>query len=309
MDAADFLLLVGEGKLDEVRAAIAAEPALVNARGPHPFWGGRPQALHVAIETKRIELVELLLDAGADPNGSNDEYDLWSPWMLAIDRKSEPVQQMLRERGATQGLLESLMLGDDACLETLTELPAIAPNAGSLLAFARTPAALEKLLALGASTETADRWGSTPIDSFSRSGARGEPLMRMLIERGVPARPEYYARLGDQERLAAHTPEQLQDPAVMMGAVDFKRYELVRWLLSKGVSPNARTTAQSRHTALHSAAWNGDLEMARILVEGGADTLARDEQYGGTPEDWAETSVTVTNNPKAQAVAEYLGSL
>jgi len=35
-----FLRDVGAGRIDAVRAAIAASPALANAVGPHPFWGG-----------------------------------------------------------------------------------------------------------------------------------------------------------------------------------------------------------------------------------------------------------------------------
>ena len=50
---AAFLRAVGDGETEEVRTALAGAPALVNAIGPHPYWGGRPQALHVAIETKR----------------------------------------------------------------------------------------------------------------------------------------------------------------------------------------------------------------------------------------------------------------
>ena len=82
-----FLRLVGTGRIEDVRRILAGEPAMVNAVGPHPFWGGRAQPLHVAIETKRRELFDLLLEAGADVNGSNDQYDHWSPLMLAINRK------------------------------------------------------------------------------------------------------------------------------------------------------------------------------------------------------------------------------
>jgi hypothetical protein len=51
-----FFELVGSGRVDEVRAVLAAAPQMVNAVGPHPFWGGRPQALHVAIESDRQEV-------------------------------------------------------------------------------------------------------------------------------------------------------------------------------------------------------------------------------------------------------------
>jgi len=55
-----FLQSVGAGRLDAVRAMLDAEPHLVNAVGPHPFWGGRPQALHVAIESGRRDVFDLL---------------------------------------------------------------------------------------------------------------------------------------------------------------------------------------------------------------------------------------------------------
>ena len=78
---------------------------------------------------------------------------------------------------------------------------------------------------------------------------------------------------------------------------------------ARGANVNARADGQSRHTALHSAAWNGDLPMAQLLVDAGADLAARDEQYDGTPLGWAETSIEVTNNPKCAEVAAYLRAL
>jgi len=172
----DFLELVGTGRIDEVRRTLRNDPQLVNAVGLHPFWSGRPQALHVAVEARRRDMFDLLLDAGADVNGVNDQYDLWSPWMLA--RAS-------------------------AC---------------SKRSSSRT-------------TQPWTRWRRTPQ----------------------------------------------------------------RWLLSLGANVNARSNARTRHTALHSAAWNGDLDMARLLAAAGADNAARDDQFDGTPEDWAAKSVSVTN--------------
>jgi hypothetical protein len=62
---AELLRLVGRGEADKVAGLLRATPALVNAIGPHPFWGGRPQPLHVAIDAGRDEMVRLLLRAGA----------------------------------------------------------------------------------------------------------------------------------------------------------------------------------------------------------------------------------------------------
>jgi ankyrin repeat protein len=310
-----FLKLVGTGRLGDVLTLITAAPPLVNALGPHPFWGGRPQALHVAIEGKRRDMFDLLLEHGADVNGTNDRYDHWSPMMLAIDRKQPDMVDELRRRGARVGLLEALMLADDEAVGELLRsgtLPDITPNAGSILAFARTPYAIDRLLALGAPTDLKDRWGSTPIDAISRLGPTARLLVQHMVVRGIAAAPKEYARVGDFEmlsRLVDADPAIVQLDSVMMAAVDFKHHTLVEWLLSRGANVNARSDAASRHTALHSAAWNGDRTMAEILVNHGADINARDSQYDGTPLGWAETSIEVSNNPRCAEVASYLKTL
>ena len=83
----------------------------------------------------------------------------------------------------------------------------------------------------------------------------------------------------------------------------------MQWLLEQGANVNSRSNAQSRHTALHSAAWNGDMPMVKMLVQAGADIAAHDEQYDGDPAGWAETALEVENNPAAAEVASYLRSL
>ena len=311
-----FLRHVGTGRIDDVRAMLATDPTLVNAVGPHPFWGGRPQALHVAVETTRRDMFDLLLEHGADVSGTNDSYDLWSPLMLAMNHQGEMRDELLR-RGARVGLLEALMMGDDARVEELLAHhsaerdggPDIKPNDGSILAFARTPFAIDRLIALGAPTDVKDRWGSTPIDAMSRLGPRGRALVQHMIARGIAAAPKDYARLGDVEtlaRLCEADPKVAALDSVMMAAVDFSHHALVSWLLERGANVNARADSGSRHTALHSAAWNGDLRMVTLLVEAGADRAVRDEEHDGTPLGWAEKSIEVTNNPACAEVAAYL---
>jgi ankyrin repeat protein len=309
---AAFLRAVGDGETGKVRAALAAAPALANAIGPHPYWGGRPQPLHVAIETKRRDMFDLLLDAGADPDGRNDEYDLWSPLMLTVSRDRADMREALIARGARIGLVEALLLKDDRLVDALLAdgLPELGPNRGSILAFARTPYAIDRLLELGAPAEQADRWGATPIEAMSRAGPDGCELVRHMMLRGAAPQPQLFARLGDREALAMLAeadPAIARSHAVMMGAVDFGHHELARWLLSKGANPNARADdADTRHSALHSAAWNGDLEMVKLLAEAGADLAMRDAKHDAPPWGWAATAVTVTNNPKCRDVADWL---
>jgi ankyrin repeat protein len=309
-----FLRLVGTGRLEEVRRAVAASPELVKAVGPHPFWGGRAQALHVAIESGRREMFDALIDAGADVDGTNEQYDRWSPLMVAIHRDRRDMRDALLRRGARVGLVEALLLRDDKRVETILRegvsgLPAHAPNDGSLLAFARTRKAIDRLLDLGVPLDRRDRWGDTPIDALSRLGARGRLLVRHLVARGAAAPPEVHGRLGDRRALAAvdkADPGAVRSDAVLLAAVEFGHHELVKWLIARGANVHARGTAPARPTALHIAAWNGDLKIVELLIEAGASPTVRDEQHHGTAREWAEVALKVQSNPACQAVVEYL---
>jgi ankyrin repeat protein len=316
-DAADFLRAVGAGQIDKVRAMLAAAPQLVNAVGLHPYWGGRPQPLQVSIETKRRDMFDLLLAAGADVNGSNEQYEHWSPLMLTFHWEQPDMRRALLERGARIGLIEAMLMEDDARVDQMlrpgkSALPAIEPNGGSILAFARTPFAIDRLLELGVAHDRKDRWDTTPIQAMSRLGPRGQPLVRHMVERGLAIEPQEYARMGDKDTLAAMIaaePAIARSDAVVMGAVDFGHHKLVEWLLTKGANANARSGVGSGGTALHSAAWNGDLRMVKLLVDAGADITARDPEHDNTPAGWAKVSIEVSNNPKCKDVADYLAGL
>ena len=313
-EASAFLRAVGDGDIETVRMKLAAKPELVNAAGRHPYWGGRPQPLHVAVEMGRQDIFDLLLDAGADVDGCNEAYDRWSPLMLTVSGGRGEMRASLIARGATVGLVEALMMKDDRRVGDLLGdgIKPDAPNGGSLLAFARTPFAIDRLLELGAGADEKDRWGVTPVDAMSRLGAEGRELVRHLMIRGAAPAPEQFARLGDEQSLAILAESDgtiLARDAVLLAAVEGRHHALVRWLLGRGADPNARSDDVSRRTALHAAAWGGDLEMVQILVTAGADPGARDAEHHETPLGWARTSIRVSRNPDCAEVAQYLSSL
>jgi hypothetical protein len=303
-----FFRGVGTGQIDAVRDALDKMPALANAVGPHPFWGGRPQALHVSIESDRREAFDLLLERGASIDGANAGYMGWSPLLLSVHWKRANMTRDLLARGARVGLAEALVLADDARVDAILEqgLPEKVPNDGTWLHFARTTHAIDRLLALGARVDRNDFWGASPVEALSRSGPAGAPLVAHLVTHGAKAGAAELARIDDQEGLSALPVEELRDPKVLKAAVDFGHRDLVRWLLARGADVNGRAPDQSRQTPLHSAAWNGDLAMAMLLVEAGADVHARDVQYDTTPLGWAETAREITNNPACDDVAAYL---
>ena len=118
--------------------------------------------------------------------------------------------------------------------------------------------------------------------------------------------------MGDRDTLAAliaSHPAIAKLDAVMMGAVDFGHHDLVTWLLAHGANANAHSDWGSQGSALHSAAWNGDLRMVKLLVEARADITARDPEHNNTPAGWAKVAIDVTNNPDCKEVADFLAGL
>jgi len=312
-EVAAFLRHVGGGRIAAIEAALAKSPAIVNAVGPHPYWGGRPQALHVSIETTRRDVFDLLLAAGADVNGDNRLYEHWSPLMITYDKERPDMRDALLARGARIGVVEALMAGDDDAVRRMLKRGKAAlppgPNGGSILAFARTPYAIDRLLELGAPIDSKDRWETTPMEAFSRLGPRGQQLVEHLRGRGVAAPPEAYARVGDKEAIAkllAADPHVIANDDILLAAVEFGHLELVQWLLDRGANPNARSRIGSEGTALHSAAFEGNLEMVKLLVAASADIHAIDREHQGTPEGWARAAIEITNNPQCAVVADYL---
>jgi ankyrin repeat protein len=315
--AAQFLRDVRAGNVAAAKATLAAFPAIVNVKARHPHWGGTPQPLHMAIEGRQRELFDLLLEAGADPRGDNSGYARWSPLMLAASNADAYMRDELIRRGARVGIVEALMLADDARVEKLLErgrkaLPRNPPGDASLLAFARTTRAIDMLLERGAPIDKPDAWKITPVETFTQLGERGRELVRHLQRRGATVRARDFARLGDRESvaaLAAADPRIVSDDEVLMGAVDAGDAELVRWLLDRGANPNARTSFGSRAMALHGAAWNGNLRIAKLLIAAGADIHGRDVEHQNTPSGYARVSRRISGNPDCDVVAEYLENL
>ena len=314
-DVAAFLRAVGGGALSVVRSSLQATPQLVNAVGPHPYWGGRPQALHVSIETARRDMFDLLLASGADVDGSNESYEHSSPLTLTFLWNQPQMQQALLARGAKVGLVEALLLSDDARVASMLrrgrpDLANLRPNGGSILAMARTPFAIDLLLELGAPRDIPDRWGTPPLEAMSRLGPAGQPLFQHLLAKGLQATPREYARMGDGESLAMlfeRHPDWVQAHEVLAEAAGFGHYALVDWLLAHGAHVNS--SEDGAWTALHSAAWEGNLRLVKLLVAAGADSSATESRHNSTPAGVARAAVGVTNNPACAEVADYLDGI
>lgn len=73
-------------------------------------------------------------------------------------------------------------------------------------------------------------------------------------------------------------------PEVVAQLASAHKWDTVRHLVDRGFDVNTSEGI----TALHYAAGAGELEMADLLVEFGADLRARDTTFGKTPVEWAD---------------------
>src|SRR3569833_903041 len=94
-------------------------PELAWVSGPYPIWGGEPTALHLAVENGRIDVAQMLLKLGADPNHPSDMYDGWTPLLIAAGRQSRPLVELLLSHGAHVDAWEAAALGDAPRLDAI----------------------------------------------------------------------------------------------------------------------------------------------------------------------------------------------
>jgi ankyrin repeat protein len=71
--------------------------------------------------------------------------------------------------------------------------------------------------------------------------------------------------------------------------VSQKNAVAVRWLIAHGVDVNAkRRLWDCNQTALHMTAENGAIEIARMLLDAGADPNIHDDKHDATVLAWAQ---------------------
>jgi ankyrin repeat protein len=99
--------------------------------------------------------------------------------------------------------------------------------------------------------------------------------------------------LGDRDlfnRLLASSPEMPKslspgERRKLVDAAQDQNIDAVRLMLEAGWPVDAR--GQHGGTALHWAAWHGNVEMARLILHFHPALEAEDSDYGGTPLGWA----------------------
>ena len=273
----DAVAALVAGDLRRLDDLLGRHPELVRARTnlepPYHYFTGATLLHHVAWNPSRrepvppniVDVARLLIDRGADVDAMTLGRSAGTTTGLLVTSKqasdanvSGPLIQLLLDRGATLDLTTS---------------DTVIPEWGSLnvldvaLSNYATRAA-EKLIHLGAKPDlcVAAALGRMDLlrDSFDADGhLRSRPWRkgREMAER-------------DAIGLA------------MLFAYVNERAEAVSFLLEK--DGNWNMTGVNNGTALHRAAWAGDLSMVQRLVALGADVANRDNPFMSTPLSWAQ---------------------
>ncbi len=264
-------------------------------------------ALHFAAANADFDMVKLLAEAGADIDGRGDDHGVGVlGWATCFRQVREDVAAYLLGRGAELNLWTAIALdrGDDV-RAMIARDPALLAARMTRNQHRRTPLhhaaarnrprIVQLLLELGADPNAIDATGATALTTASQENADpaiGSALLAagsrldFLTAVNIGRYDEAEAMLRDDpSRIGPHG----SDTIALHLAVNKKNPTTIRWLLAHGVDVNAkRLMWDCNHTALHMTTESGAIEIARLLLDAGADPNIRDDKYNATALGWAD---------------------
>jgi ankyrin repeat protein len=270
-------------------------------------YGDNAYPLHFAAEAADLEIVGMLVEAGSDVVGAGDDHQLGVlGWATSLSRLRADVARYLLGNGAKLDLWSAIALDRaEDVRSVVTGDPSLLAARMSRNEHHRTPlhhaaaknrAKIARLLIdLGADVNATDATGATPLTTAAQENADLSLVSRLLA---AGAQLHFTAavtlkRYDRAEAMLGDDPSRIgpdgRDTVALHLAVGKKNAESVRWLIEHGVDVNAkRVMWDCNSTALHMTAESGATDIARLLLDAGADPDIRDDKYGATVLGWAE---------------------
>ncbi|HKW08912.1 MAG TPA: ankyrin repeat domain-containing protein [Gemmatimonadaceae bacterium] len=265
------------GDLEKLRKLLDAHPELVHARTnlepPYHYFTGATLLHHVAwnpsqdipVPPNIVDIARLLLDRGADVNALTLGRSIGTTMGLIITSRmaseanvSGPLIDLLLERGATLDLRSSDSVIPDWGKQN--PLDVALSNYGYRAA--------EKMIELGAKPDV----------------CAAAALGRLDLVRGFFGADGHLTSL--PHRGGAIQSERDAIGLAMLFAYVNSHPDVVDFLLEK--DGNWNMIGVNNGTAMHWAAWSGDLPMVKRLVAKGADISNRENPFWSTPLSWAQ---------------------
>lgn len=293
----DIHELARKGDVDGVKALIAKDPQLVNAKDKD---GRTP--LHWACRGVHLDVVKLLVEKGADVNAEDNNKIV--PLHSLATRNNAPAIAVLLDNGAevdhedygrNTALHYAAMNDATDAVEILLVAGADIENIEDygrtpLILCARErggPKTIKVLLDAGADVKAKDKFGATALHLASWRGKK--EVVDLLLDAGAPISakgrdPRYFfseaashglSRLFDEVIKAGGDPTfKLSNGGTLLhAAAAGGSAEIIAILIGKGLDINLKDNYG--WTPLHYAARDGRVEAAKGLIEKGADIEAR----------------------------------
>jgi ankyrin repeat protein len=262
--------------------------------------------LHFAAMHGDLETVLLLVEAGADIEGKGDDYGVGVlGWATCFRSVREDIAAYLLTCGAQLNLWTAI------ALDRADELRTMIARDSTLLAARMTrnqhrrmplhhaaaknrSRIVELLLTLGSDPNATDATGAAALTTAAQEQA-DERIIAALLAAG--ARPDFLTALSmghydTAEALLREGPARIgpegRDTIALHLAVNKRNLAAIRWLIAHGIDVDAKRRLWGcNHTALHMTVESGALDIARMLLEAGANPNVRDDKYHATALGWA----------------------
>jgi len=266
------------GQLDTLTSLISENPALIHARG-----GDGQTPLHFA---STVEIAKFLVDHGADIDA------------LDVDHVSSPAQYMVKSRQDVARYLVSRGCKTDILMATaLNDAYLVAKILDHDPESTRTRVSEEYFpMISGSNGGTIYQWelgwhvsAHQIAKEFGHEGifdllwARSPQDVKLINACWLEDEAAVDGILHESPGLG-HSLSDADQRQLAHAARDNKP-KAVRLMLRAGLSVSARS--QHNGSALHWAAWHGNVPMVNDLLAKGASIKDADNEYKGTPLDWA----------------------
>ena len=259
-------------------------------------------ALEAAISGKRLEMIQVLLSAGADPNGASEYAGPGTLLSVPVMKGDIKLVEALLSFGVNANNYHHQDGLDPAWVSNALPIAAQSGNKDMVQLLLDAGAAVDASylnIDTDASSEDIDVLGTTALLSAVRHGRNELAALLLQVGANVNTRPQPFggwtalqaaAKCGNTElvRTLLDKGAHVDDPAhtelgrTALQAASFEGHiDLVLLFLEAGADPNAPPAESRGITALQGAAIQGHLRIALLLIEAGADPNAPPAKFHG----------------------------